>query len=169
MRRSQHGLTLIEVMVALVFTGIAFTALALSQVTGFKVTRSSQQTVIAKDVGMRQLELFRGYGFHPFVRCPTIDPEVYNPDSYTGYPACEATQASADHPGFTLDWSLTNNPAGTKLMSPDPALVEVKIDVFWQSGDETKHFYLTSYLSCGDPGEFATTNVPCPKETLLGP
>lgn len=165
MRRSEHGLTLIEVMVALVFTGIAFTALALSQVTGFRVTRSSQEASIAKDVAMRQIESFRGYGFHPFVMCPTIDPEVYDPDAYAGYPTCEGSEAVAEHPGFTVEWALTNRPEGLPQMSK-PALIEVKILVDWQGSGSGKEYPITSYLSCGDPGEFATTDVPCPKESL---
>lgn len=168
MRRSNQGLTLIEVMVALVFTGIAFTALAMSQVTGFRVTRSSQEAAIAKDLAMRQMETFRGYGFDPFVMCPTIDADTYKPGTYAGYPSCEGTEMSSDHPRFTIDWSLSNRPQGTKLMSP-PALVETKITVSWDDKGRTRDYFLTSYMSCGDPGQFATTDVPCPKDTLLGP
>jgi prepilin-type N-terminal cleavage/methylation domain-containing protein len=165
-RRSAQGMTLIEVMVALVFTGIAFTALALSQVTGFRVTRSSQETTIAKDLAMRQMELFRSYGFEPFKRCPTFDPEL---DGWVGYPECEDDLLSTEHPGFGVEWEITNNPAGTKVMSP-PALIEVNVTVTWNSRvGGAKEFYLTSYLSCGDPGEGATTNVPCPKTSLRAP
>lgn len=168
MRRSNLGLTLIEVMVALVFTGIAFTALALSQVTGFRVTSSSQEAAIAKDLAMRQLESFRGYGFDPFVMCPTIDPDVYKPDLYAGYPTCEGEQTSSEQPRFTITWSMNNRPEGTKLMSP-PSLVEAKITVNWDNKGNNREYFLTSYMSCGDPGQFATTDVPCPKDTLLGP
>ncbi|MEX2541282.1 MAG: prepilin-type N-terminal cleavage/methylation domain-containing protein [Trueperaceae bacterium] len=164
MRRSDQGLTLIEVMVALVFTGIAFTALALSQVTGFQVTRSSQEAAFAKDIAMRQMEVFRGYGFQPFNLCPTIDPEDKD-TSLAGYPKCEGSEASAEHPGFTLEWVLSNRPQGLPQMSK-PALVEAKITVRWQGKGGGKDYAITSYLSCGDPGEFATTDVPCPKESL---
>jgi prepilin-type N-terminal cleavage/methylation domain-containing protein len=164
MRRSQQGLTLIEVMIALVFTGIAFTALALSQVTGFRVTRSSQEAAIAKDLATGQAELFRAYGFDPFDRCPTFDPEL---DGWVGYPPCEGEEASADHPGFVVKWALTNRPQGTKLMTR-PALIEVAITVEWQNREgSTKDYPLTTYLSCGDPGEGVTTSVPCPEESLL--
>jgi prepilin-type N-terminal cleavage/methylation domain-containing protein len=164
MRRSQQGLTLIEVMIALVFTGIAFTALALSQVTGFRVTRSSQEAAIAKDLATGQAELFRAYGFDPFDTCPTFDPELYG---WVGYPNCVDEEASADHPGVVVKWALTNRPQGTKLMS-DPALIEVAITVEWPDrADGTNQYFLTTYLSCGDPGEGVTTSVPCPDESLL--
>lgn len=165
MRRSEQGLTLVEVLVALVFTGIAFTALALSQVTGFNVTRSSQETAIARDLAMRQVELFRSYGFQPFDLCPTIDPEVKDPYAYDGYPPCEGSESLAEHPGFTLEWALTNRPQGLPLMSK-PALIEAAVTVHWQGKGGGKNYPITSYLSCGDPGEFATTGVPCPKESL---
>jgi type II secretory pathway pseudopilin PulG len=162
--RSEQGLTLIEVMIALVFTGIAFTALALSQVTGFRVTRSSQEAAIAKDLAMRQAELFRAYGFDPYDRCPTTSPAD---EGLVGYPACQDQEASIDHPGFVVKWALTNRPEGTKLMTP-PALVEVKVTVEWQTRDAgTKEYFLTTYLSCGDPGEGVTTSVPCPQDSLL--
>jgi prepilin-type N-terminal cleavage/methylation domain-containing protein len=164
MRRSQQGLTLIEVLIALVFTGIAFTALALSQVTGFRATRSSQEAAIAKDLAMFQVELFRGYGFEPFSLCPTFDP---GDNGWVGYPTCAGSEASAEHPNFTVNWELTNNPQGTKVMSK-PALIEVKVTVTWDSqSGRTGNFPVTSYLSCGDPGEGVTTDVPCPTESLL--
>lgn len=164
MRRETKGLTLVEVMVALAFTGIAFTALALSQVTGFRVTRTSQEAAIAKDLALHQMELFRSYGFQPFVRCPTFDPEV---DGWVGYPACSGSETSSDYPGFVVDWALTNRPLGTKLMTP-PSLIEVTITVRWQVREgDSKDFVLTSYLSCGDPGEVGSTDVPCPKASLL--
>jgi prepilin-type N-terminal cleavage/methylation domain-containing protein len=166
MRRRNDGMTLIEVMVALVFTGIAFTALALSQVTGFRVTRSSQEAAIAKDLAMYQVELFRGYGFEPFKLCPTFDPAD---NGYVGYPACAATEVSADYPAFDITWALTNHPEGTKLISP-AALVEIKVVVEWTAASGVaKEYFLTSYLSCGDPGEAASTNVPCPTDSLLIP
>jgi prepilin-type N-terminal cleavage/methylation domain-containing protein len=166
MRRRNDGMTLIEVMVALVFTGIAFTALALSQVTGFRVTRSSQEAAIAKDLAMYQVELFRGYGFEPFKRCPTFDPDL---SGYVGYPTCAGAEGSVDYPAFDVSWQLTNRPEGTKQMTP-PALVEVKVVVEWSAANgNSKDYHLTSYLSCGDPGEAASTNVPCPTDSLLGP
>jgi type II secretory pathway pseudopilin PulG len=161
MRRDSEGITLVEVLVAMVFTGLAFTALALSQVTGFRVTRSSQESAIARDLATRQLETFRAYGFDPYVMCP-IPPESYKPDSYAGYPECQGSVSSTDHKGFTTDWDLSTRPVGTKLMSK-PALIEARITVSWDDNE----YHLTSYLSCGDPGEFATTDVPCPVESLL--
>lgn len=163
MRHSQQGLTLIEVMIALVFTGIAFTALAFSQVTGFRVTQSSQEAGIAKDLAMQRVELFRAYGFAPFSLCPTFDPAD---DGWIGYPNCEDQEASTEYPAFVTNWTLSNRPQGTKLMTP-PALIEVKVTVQWQSrGGGSKEYLMTTYLSCGDPGEGVTTSVPCPTDSL---
>lgn len=161
MRRSNQGLTLVEVLVALVFTGVAFTALALSQVTGFKVTRSSQEAAVARDLATKQLELFRSYGFEPYSECSTFDPED---QGFVGFPPCEATVTSDEYPRFTIHWLITDRPRGTPLMSK-PALLEIQVEVTW----DDKSYELTSYLSCGDPGEYATTKVPCPTESLLGP
>jgi type II secretory pathway pseudopilin PulG len=165
MRSSRQGLTLVEVMVALAFTGIAFTALALSQVTGFKVTRNSQEAAIAKDLAHNRLEVFRAYGFHPFALCPTIDPEDLDPAAYAGYPPCEGSATSSEYPAFDVAWSLSNRPQGTPQLSK-PALIEVRVLINWPEGAKMSSYAVTSYLSCGDPGAFASTDVPCPKESL---
>lgn len=148
------GLTVIELLVALAVASIAFAALAFSQVTGFRVTRSSQGAAIAKDVGMKQLEVIRGLGYGYYRHC-----------SDGTETDCSGSAPNAEHPGFTVHWKITDSPEGVKVLSASepPALMGVEIQVTW----EDTRYDLVGYLSCGDPGESATTEVPCPRESLL--
>lgn len=155
MRRRVAGVTIIELMVALAIVAIAFAALAYAQITGFRVTRSSQGAAIAKDVGMKQLELLRGLGYELYKDCPDGEPVV------EGVPGCTGSRVDEEHPSFTVHWAITAAPVGVAELDP-PALKGVEIHVTW----EDTRYDLVGYLSCGDPGEFATTEVPCPSESL---
>lgn len=156
MRRRVAGLTIIELMIALAIIGIAFAALAYAQVTGFRVTRSSQGAAIAKDLGMKQLEVIRGLGYGLYRDCPDA-----GPTEESGLPPCSGSEADETHPGFTVHWSITSSPAGVNALDP-PALKGVEIHVTW----EDTRYDLVGYLSCGDPGETAMTEVPCPRASL---
>lgn len=151
MRRAVRGVTIIELMVALAVASIAFAALAYSQITGFRVTRSSQGAAIAKDIGMKRLEELRGAGFETYKHC--VDAAAT--------PDCSGSAADADHPTFTVHWEVTASPPGVPALDP-PALKGVAVWVTW----EDSRYDLIGYLSCGDPGESATTEVPCPTESL---
>ena len=63
-----------------------------------------------------------------------------------------------------MSWeNVTASPAGVPALDP-PALKGVEIEVTWEGAS----YELVGYLSCGDPGETATTEVPCPIASLRG-
>ena len=159
MKGHRSGVTIIELMVALAVASIAFAALAYSQITGFRVTRSSQGSALAKDIGMKQLEHIRGLGFDVYRDCPAT-----GPSEDSGLPTCDGSATDAEHPGFTVHWNITASPAGIAPVPAlsTPALKGVEVWVTW----EDSRYDLIGYLSCGDPGETATTEVPCPNESL---
>ena len=156
MRGRTAGVTIIELMVALAIVSIAFAALAYSQITGFRVTRSSQGAAIAKDLGMAKLEYLRALGYELYRACPDAGPAAGGP-----LPACEGSEPGAEHPSFTVRWRITESPVGVPALDP-PALKGVEISVTW----EGTRYDLVGFLSCGDPGESALTQVPCPSGSL---
>lgn len=153
MKGRASGFSLLELLVALAMIGVAFGALAYVQVTGFRVTRSSQGAAIAKDLGMKQLEILRGRGYQAYRDCTD------------GAAGCSGTEVDDEHPSFSVSWTITDAPAGVKLLSgtEPPALLGVEIQVTW----EDTRYDLVGYLSCGDPGKTGTTETPCPRESLL--
>ena len=164
MKRSE-GLSLVELLVSLVIISIVFVALASSQALGFKTTKQSVEMSTARDIATQQMEVIRSYGYFSYQNCPTTQPFL------SIAPACQATDVSlAEHAGFSLSWSITNNPLSVagQAINPSggtPALVQVDVVVNSQDGS----FGLTSYLSCADAGEFSMTTVPCPAGSLIQP
>lgn len=161
--KQRSGLSLVELLVAMSVIGIAFAALISSQVFSFKVTKESQQSSIAKDIASQQMETIRGYGYAVYKNCPsrlTL--------SNSAAPICSKSgQTISNHSGYTLDWSVTNqplNPGKTSdsiTLSPPP-LVGVTVTVKW--GNES--YVLTSYLSCADAGDSSSTTINCPSDSL---
>lgn len=150
---SRDGMTLVEVMIAVAIIGIAFVALAFSQVLGFRVTRVSQQTQIARDLATLQMETIRSNGFASYKDCDGSDSAPSD---------CSGKVASSDYSDFTVSWDMDNSPPGMAAVSA-PALVAVTVSVTWHD----QEYALTNYLSCGDPDDESSTTVPCPGETLI--
>ena len=162
MRRTD-GLSLIEILIAFAIISVTFTALMMSQITGFRVTRSSAQASLARDVASEHMYVLRSYGFHNYEDCG-----VGNTPVDATSPACSGSQAVPNQNGYTLSWTITNNPTrsdGTAFnpVVTDPHLLGVNVTVSWGDGDYT----LSSFLSCADVGEFSSTSVPCPVSSLL--
>ena len=160
MNKHSEGLTLVEILVTITIIGIAFTALAFAQVSGFGVTRSSLEQMTARDLASKRIELIQSYGYAFYKGCPTTGPGV------TGIPGCSGSETPNSNPGFTLTWSVTKDlvAQGIPDRSPeDPALVGVNVRVAWQD----KSYSLYTYLSCADAGDFSTTNVTCPDKGIL--
>jgi type II secretory pathway pseudopilin PulG len=168
--KQNSGLGIIEIMVALAIIGIAFVALAFSQVYSFRVTGNSQKTALAKDIASKKMEEIRGFGYSSFRACPSSTP-------ITPPFACSASNESvANQAGYSLSWTITNQPKNPSDLSqtlsapsaadPKPSLVGTTVTVSWQEGAGTKSYVLSSYLSCADAGDFSSTTVPCPIESM---
>jgi hypothetical protein len=136
---------------------VVFGVLASSQVLGFRVTRDSAETALARDLATKQMELIRAYGYGTYKGCPGTAV------SQTGIPACSAQNQPTDKAGYTMSWSLTNRPQGIPVLSPPP-LVGVNVTVSYRG----KSYVLSSYLSCADGGDYSFTNANCPSESLIG-
>lgn len=168
--KQQTGLGIVEIMVAISIIGIAFVALAFSQVYSFRTTGNSQKTAIAKDAASKKMEEIRGVGYETYRTCAA---------SSTNTSCVASGQTVTNQPGYSLAWSITNQPKNpsdlTKTLPtpdvdangrPKPSLVGVTVTVSWQEGSSPKTYVISSYLSCADAGDFSSTNVPCPKESL---
>jgi type II secretory pathway pseudopilin PulG len=150
----QIGLSLVELLIALSVMGIALGALVSSQIFSFRVTKESQQTSLAKDIASQQMEKIRGYGYGSYANCPGTAPG-------SSAPACSGSETVSNYSGYTLSWNITNSPAAGLDLSPPP-IVGVTVTVSWD--DES--YILSTYLSCADAGDFSSTNVPCPIESM---
>jgi prepilin-type N-terminal cleavage/methylation domain-containing protein len=162
--KQQSGLGLVEIIVAIAIIGIAFVALAFSQVYSFQTTGKSQKTAIAKDIASKKMEEIRGLGYGTYKGCAS---------GTTNTTCVTSNQAVTNQPGYSLSWTITNQPKNpsdlTKtvtLNNPGPPLVGVTVTVSWQEGSSTKNYVLSSYLSCADAGDFSSTNVPCPLASM---
>lgn len=156
--RRTEGLTLVELLVALVFVGVVFSALALTQITGLEATRNSQERTAARDIGSRVLEEIRALGYLNFRDC--------DPGSTATGPlgmACSGTRTPAGQPLFEVSWRVTNEPPGLPVLSP-PAVLGAEVVVTWQD----ERLPLFTYLSCGDPGDASLSTDPCPSGSMLG-
>lgn len=156
--RAREGLTLVELLVALLFIGVVFGALALTEITGLEATRDSQELVTARDLGGRVVEEIRALGYLNFRDC--------DPGSTAVGPfgmACSGAFNPTVHPQYRVAWRVTNEPVGLPVLSP-PAVLGVEVVVRWS--DKVLPFY--TYLSCGDPGDTSLNTDPCPSGSLLG-
>lgn len=156
--KSSQGLSLLELLVAFTVVAIAFLALAMAQVTGFRTTRDALDVAAARDVASKHMEQMRALGYVAFKNCPTANSVM----------ACSATNTSvAGRPGYALSWRIqTNppnpaNPSATLVMSPPPFLL-AEVRVTWRG----KRYVITSYFSCADSGELSSTNVECPQASM---
>lgn len=182
--KNAQGLSLLEVLIAFAVVSITFLALAMSQLTGFRVTRDSAEAATARDLASRQIEIIRGYGYAtygkrtavtatgtvttPYEGCPT------NPagssaelDSASPFPNCAGSDiAITNFPGYTVSWAVAPSadaaPTGGAPTDP-PALYNVNVTV--TRDDFT--YVLASYLSCADAGETSNTGIVCPAGSLL--
>jgi type II secretory pathway pseudopilin PulG len=168
--KQNSGIGIIEIMVAIAIIGIAFVALAFSQVYSFRVTGNSQKTALAKDIASKKMEEIRGYGYGSFRACPATTP-ITPP-----MPCSASGQSVSNQAGYSLAWTITNQPKNPSNLSqtlaapsaadPKPSLVGTTVTVSWQEGAATKSYVLSSYLSCADASDFSSTNVPCPVESM---
>jgi type II secretory pathway pseudopilin PulG len=166
----QSGLGIVEIMVAISIIGIAFVALAFSQVHSFRTTADSQKTALAKDIASKKMEEIRGLGYGAYRSCVPASTDT----------SCVASgQTISNQLGYSLAWTITNQPKNpsdlTKTLPvpendtngiPKPALVGVTVTVSWQEGSAAKSYVLSSYLSCADAGDFSSTTVPCPTASI---
>lgn len=164
MRRSQEGLSLIEVLVAFSIVSIAFLALAMSQILGFRTTRDSLDAATARDLASEQMEIIRSYGYASYAERP-------GPPAFAGCP----TASSADAPpcsgskvkgNYTVRWEITKTSSAFRATTP-PALLSVTVETDYGVEAERRTYTLASYLSCADASDLSVTSVPCPENSLL--
>lgn len=172
--RESRGLSLIEVMIAFSIISVVFLALAMSQITGFRTTRVSLEASAARDLASRQIEVIRGYGYPTYARqitatgvyagCTTVSPNGSSADVDVAFPTCRGSDDTiSNFPGYIVSWSIA--PSDDVPARDPPALYDVDVTVT----KGTLTYVLASYLSCADAGEFSTTGVSCPRESLLTP
>lgn len=176
--RTSQGLSLIEVLVAFSIISIVFLALAMSQTTGFRVTRDAIAVSTARDIASRQIEIIRGYGYVTYGRraattttpvyagCATTSPSGSGQDiDAAGFiPRCSGTDnAITNFPNYVVSWSIT--PSDDVPATDPPALYDVEV----RAGRGNTNYVLSTYLSCADAGELSVTGVPCPRQSLLTP
>ena len=166
------GLSLLEVLVSFAVSAIVFLALALSQLTGFRTTRDSQEAASARDLATRQMEVIRSHGYAvyaerttvlgTFAGCASSSPTGSSAEVEAAFPNCTGSDHSVSgFPGYTVSWTIA--PSDGVTPTDPPALYDV--DVVVTRGDLT--YALASYLSCADAGELSVTGVVCPDESLL--
>lgn len=145
------GMTITELLVALTVIGVAFTALAMAQVTSLQVTRSSSDAATARDAAQQKLELIRAFGYAAFRTCPGTQPAL------SGAPPCAGTEVLASNARFTVSWNVDSNPFGRNQSGQAPALVEARVTVTWHE----QSYELVAFLSCADVDAYSTLHVAC--------
>ena len=163
--RQSSGISLVEIIVTFSIIAIAFLALTMSQILGFRVTQDSAQSATARDIATQQLETIRGFGYVFYQDCPTLNPTVGPACQNASFPAMDDVP---NHQGYTIWWSVTNAPidiTGNAINPAEltPALVGIEVRVNWDGGS----YDLTSYMSCADAGEFSNNAIFCPSGSLL--
>jgi Tfp pilus assembly protein PilV len=145
------GMTVTELLVALTIIGVAFTALAMAQVTSLQVTRSSSDAATARDAAQQKLELIRAFGYAAFRTCPGTQ------SALSGAPSCAGTEVLASNDRFTVSWNVDSNPFGRNQSGQAPALVEARVTVTWHE----QSYELVAFLSCADVDAYSTLHVAC--------
>jgi prepilin-type N-terminal cleavage/methylation domain-containing protein len=168
--KHQSGVSLVELLVALGIASVVFAVLASSQVLGFRVTRESAEVSQARDLATKQMELIRAFGFNMYNLCPTsLNPDAValsssgSSSSSSSIPTCKAENQPTGKSGYTMSWTINNQPTGIKATTPK-ALVSVNVTVSYKGN---KSYTLSTYLSCADAGDFALADVRCPDASLL--
>lgn len=148
---SSLGMTIAELMVALTVIGVAFTALAMAQVTSLHVTRASTDAAVARDAALQKLELIRTHGYAAFRFCPDVQPVL------SGAPACAGTEVLASNTRFTLSWVVDSYTESSIQPAQFPTRLEARVTVTWAN----QTYELIAVLSCAEIGTFSTTQVAC--------
>lgn len=158
MKSRHEGLTIIELLVTIAIIGITFLALAMSQITGFRVTRDSAEAAIAKDAATEQMETIRAWGYEQYKGCPAIEPTA------SDAPKCEGTATLSNNTNLTLQWRVDNRPPEIKPLDPPP-LVSVIVTVTNNNGGTDYELY--TYLSCADADFLSATQIQCPVTSIV--
>jgi|GEM_PF-3050180 len=140
--RSSPGITLIEVLVAILFIAVVFLGLVGIQVLSLRVTRSSQQASDATQLAIETLT----------AQTVAVQADF---DGYQVCPGVSICSGSVVRAGNTANWSVSR-PSG--YMFDGLLLVDVQV-----TGDAEAQ--MTTYVSCMD---FQPENGITPTLLLLG-
>lgn len=137
--RQTQGLTLIEVLIAIVIIAVAFIALASSQLTNLRVTRDSELASLATQTANEELE----YLIQAIL------------DDYVSYQACpgaaDICSGTRSEGSFTVDYDISHDDATYSLKG----LILVEINVSGPSSATLSH-----YVSCMDVSPPPTVTTP---------
>jgi prepilin-type N-terminal cleavage/methylation domain-containing protein len=150
------GLTLIEVLVTLIIIGVAFVALAMSQITSLKVTRDSKQASIATQVGNAAMERAVKQVLDDAFGCIGLPPNRTCPAAYNS--AGTFSDIVADGQTYSADYSI-GYPAG----DPEENLAAMaRIDITVSAPSAATFTQLVSCMDIVPPPSF-NDPAPCPK------
>jgi prepilin-type N-terminal cleavage/methylation domain-containing protein len=155
--RGRHGLTLVEVLIALMVIGVAFWALASAQIGSLRSTAKASEISEAKTFANRVLEDRRREITTAVLNAgTTIAAQQAEWDKYAGgtcgVPAfpppspnnlCGGTET---HGIYTAEWVLGRE-SGNQVESE--GLIQVLLRVNWTQGGTARSLGLMDYISCG--------------------
>ena len=154
--KSKKGVTILELLVALVIIAVAFFAIAAAQLGSLSATSNAREISGAKDFANGQLEGVREKilldvlsASNPRAAWETyVDacPVVQDPPAAAGVDAL--CQGHATGGRYTAQWVL--GPEDGAPRAAEGALVQVRMKVVWATGETQKELGLMSYLSCVD-------------------
>ena len=166
---NERGVTILELLVALVIIAVAFFAIAAAQLGSLSATSNAREISGAKDFANGQLEGVREKilldvlsASNPKAAWKTYAdacPVVQDPPAGAGVDAlCKGRGAQGR---YTAQWVL--GPENGAPRASAGALVQVRMRVAWATGETQKELGLISYLSCVEVDQKANRNLSvCP-------
>ena len=168
--RSERGVTILELLVALVIIAVAFFAIAAAQLGSLSATSNAREISGAKDFANGQLEGVRREILLDILSAP--DPRAaWRKYADSGCPAVQDPPAeesinafckgSAAQGGkYTAQWVLGPEDGAPK--ASEGALVQIRMKVSWATGENQKELGLVSYLSCVEVDQKVDGPSVCP-------
>ena len=167
--KSERGVTILELLVALVIIAVAFFAIAAAQLGSLSATSNAREISGAKDFANGQLEGVRREILLDVLSAPDPRaawrkyadggcPVVQDPPAEEGINAfCKGSAAQGGK--YTAQWVLgPESDAGASK----GALVQVRMKVLWATGENQKELGLVSYLSCVEVDQKVDGPSVCP-------
>ncbi len=167
--KSERGVTILELLVALVIIAVAFFAIAAAQLGSLSATSNAREISGAKDFGNKQLEGVREKILLDVLSADNSRaawetyadacPVVQDPPAAAGVDALCKGRAAGGR--YTAQWVL--GPENGAPKASEGALVQVRMKVTWATGESQKELGLMSYLSCVDVDRKANRDLSvCP-------
>ena len=125
-RREQAGLTLLEVLFAMVILGVGILSIALAQISSLKVSSKSRSLSQAMYLAQEQLDLF--------MTMPGTDPTFATPVTDQADPGgpIDVNPGDADQTTFTRTWTIQPS-------TPAIGLARITVDIRWDAASGATH------------------------------